>query len=131
MVLLDTNVVSYLLKGDTRAAAYAPLLEGNRLAISFMTVAELFEWAAIRRWGKPRREQLEQTLANYIVIPVDIALCRAWGQLRARQRFAGITITSQDAWIAATAVHHSLPLVTHNPGDFQHIDGIDVRSILL
>lgn len=44
MLLLDTIVVSYLLKGDTRAAAYAPLLEGNRLVLSFMTVAELFEW---------------------------------------------------------------------------------------
>ncbi len=43
IVLLDTNVVSYLFKGDTRALAYAPLLRGQRLAISFMTVAELFE----------------------------------------------------------------------------------------
>jgi predicted nucleic acid-binding protein len=52
IVLLDTNVVSYLFKGDTRGVAYAPLLNGNRLAISFMTVAELFEWAAIRNWGR-------------------------------------------------------------------------------
>ncbi len=28
-VLLDTNIVSYLFKGDTRAAAYAPLLLRN------------------------------------------------------------------------------------------------------
>ena len=131
MLLLDTNVVSYLLKGDTRAVAYAPLLEGNRLAISFMTVAELFEWAAVRRWGQPRQTQLEQALTNYVVIPVDIALCRTWGRLRAQQRVAGATIAPQDAWIAATALHYSLPLVTHNPGDFQPINGLDVRSILL
>jgi tRNA(fMet)-specific endonuclease VapC len=131
MLLLDTNVVSYLLKGDTRAAAYAPLLEGNRLALSFMTVAELFEWAAVRRWGQPRRKRLEQALTNYIVVPVDIALCRTWGRLRAQQRFAGVTIAPQDAWIAATALHHSLPLVTHNPGDFQSINGLEVLSILL
>lgn len=131
MLLLDTNVVSYLLKGDTRAVDYAPFLEGNRLAISFMIVAELFEWAAVRRWRQPRLMQLEQALANYVVIPTDIALCRSWGRLRAQQRFAGATIASQDAWIAATAPHHSLPLVTHNPGHSQHIDGLDVRSILL
>jgi hypothetical protein len=41
-VLLDTDVVSFLFKGDSRGAAYAPLLRGNRLALSFMTVAELF-----------------------------------------------------------------------------------------
>jgi hypothetical protein len=51
IVLLDTNVVSYLFKGDTRATAYAPLLQDHQLAISFMTVAELFEWAATRKWG--------------------------------------------------------------------------------
>lgn len=51
VVLLDTNVVAYLLKGDTRATAYAPLIANSQLAVSFMTVAELFEWAAIRKWG--------------------------------------------------------------------------------
>jgi tRNA(fMet)-specific endonuclease VapC len=55
IVLLDTNAVSYLFKGDTRATAYAPLLQGHRLAISFMTIAELFEWAMIWKWGRTRR----------------------------------------------------------------------------
>ncbi|MCS7291249.1 MAG: hypothetical protein NZ699_19190 [Roseiflexus sp.] len=32
--------------------------------------------------------------------------------------------------IAATALRHRIPLVTHNPGDFQHIAGLDVRSII-
>ncbi len=129
-VLLDTNIVSYLFKGDTRAAAYAPLLQGNRLAISFMTVAELFEWAATRKWGRTRVTRLEQTLATYLVIPIDVELCRIWGTLRARLRVAGKTIAPQDAWIAATALRHKLPLVTHNPSDFQHITGIEVLSTI-
>ena len=40
-VLLDTNIVSYLFKGDSRAALYAPHLLGRELAIAMMTVAEL------------------------------------------------------------------------------------------
>lgn len=130
IVLLDTNVVSYLLKGDTRATAYTPFLEGQRLAISFMTVAELFEWATIRKWGQPRLIRLERTLATYVIVPVDVELCRLWGSLRGQQQAAGRTIASQDAWIAATALRHRLPLVTHNPADFQDIAGIDVRSII-
>ncbi len=31
---------------------------------------------------------------------------------------------------AATALRHQLPLVTHNPGDFQHITCIEVRTII-
>jgi tRNA(fMet)-specific endonuclease VapC len=43
MLLLDTNIVSFIFKRDSRATAYAALLQGNRLAISFMTAAELFQ----------------------------------------------------------------------------------------
>ncbi len=129
-VLLDTNIVSCLFKGDSRADDYAGFIQGNRLAVSFATVAELFEWAALRQWGQSRITRLEQTLATYLVIPVDIELCRTWGRLRAQRQAAGRIIAPQDAWIAATALRHSLPLVTHNPADFQHIPGIDVRSQL-
>ncbi|MBA3532262.1 MAG: type II toxin-antitoxin system VapC family toxin [Ardenticatenales bacterium] len=130
LVLLDTNVVSYLFKGDTRSAAYASLLQSHRLAISFMTVAELFEWAITRKWGQTRLMRLEQTLATYIIIPADVELCRHWGGLRAQLQAAGRTIAPQDAWIGATALRHQLPLITHNPSDFQHIVGLEVRSII-
>ncbi len=129
IVLLDTNVVSFVFKGDSGAKLYAPLLQGNRLAISFMTVAELFEWAMTRKWGQPRLTRLEQTLATYLVIPVDMELCRTRGTLRAQQRAIGKTVASQDAWIAATAIRHRLPLITHNPSDFRHLPGVEVRSI--
>jgi tRNA(fMet)-specific endonuclease VapC len=42
-VLLDTNIVSYLFKGDTRSALYEPHLLNRELAIAMMTVAELFQ----------------------------------------------------------------------------------------
>ena len=62
VVLLDTNIVSFLLKGDSRAVLYAPHLQGRRLAISFMTVAELFQWAFVRGWGDSRQQALEINL---------------------------------------------------------------------
>lgn len=130
LVLLDTNIVSYLFKGDTRATAYAPFLQGHRLAISFMTVTELFEWATTRKWGQTRLTKLEQTLATYVIVPVDVELCRQWGVIRAQQQISGRTIAPQDAWIAATALRHGLPLVTHNPSDFRSIENLDVRSII-
>ncbi|MEY3222102.1 MAG: hypothetical protein RLZZ203_958 [Cyanobacteriota bacterium] len=130
ILLLDTNVVSYLFKGDTRALAYAPIIQGNRLAISFVTVAELYEWAAIKKWGENRLTQLEMTLTTYLVIPADIEVCRIWGKIRAQQRAAGITIASQDGWIAATAIRHQLPLITHNPRDFQNIPNLDILTII-
>jgi tRNA(fMet)-specific endonuclease VapC len=126
VVLLDTNIVSFVLKEDSRAQSYAPHLENRRLAISLMTVAELFQWAAIRKWGARRTSQLESSLRNYVILPFDIALCRLWGEIRARCRAAGRPISPQDAWIAATALQHGLPLITHNPADFETIEELEL-----
>ncbi|MEO0015414.1 MAG: hypothetical protein RLZZ535_3803 [Cyanobacteriota bacterium] len=66
ILVLDTDVVSFLLKGDSRSQKYAPILQGNQLALSFMTVAELFQWAAVRNWGASRTANLEKSLTNYL-----------------------------------------------------------------
>ncbi len=126
IVLVDTDVASFLFKGDSRAKLYAPQLQGHRLAISFMTVAELFQWAAVRNWGTRRIQQLEGKLDDYLIIPVDIELCRLWGQVRAECRAAGQPISPQDAWIAATARRHDLPLATHNVAHFEAVAGLEL-----
>jgi predicted nucleic acid-binding protein len=126
VILLDTNIVSFLLKGDSRARSYVPYLQDRMLAISFMTVAELFQWAAIRNWGARRMSQLETSLQSYIILPFDIALCRLWGEIRAKCRAVGRPISPQDAWIAATGLRHHLPLVTHNPTDFEVIEELEL-----
>ena len=125
-VLLDTNIVSFLMKEDSRIDLYKPHLQGRRLVISFMAVAELFQWAAMRNWGKQHTDQLTANLQNYIVLPFDIALCRIWGEIRAKRRAAGRPISPQDAWIAASALQHQLPLITHDAGDFEGIDGLEI-----
>lgn len=128
-ILLDTNVVSFLLKEDTWAKIYAPYLEGRILILSFMTVAELFQWAIIRNWGAQRMEQLELTLQAYTVLPFDLSLCRKWGEIRAKCRAAGHPISPQDAWIAATALQYNLSLITHDSTDFAIVEGLRLISV--
>ena len=42
--IVDTDVVSMMFKGDSRALQYLPHLTGRLLGISFMTLAELERW---------------------------------------------------------------------------------------
>jgi len=93
-----------------------------------MTVAELFQWAGVRKWGTQRIAQLEQTLTAYLIIPADLEMCRIWGAARSAGQAAGKSIAPQDAWIAATALRHQIPLVTNNASDFRTIADLDIRT---
>jgi len=121
LLLVDTDIASFIFKGSDYADPYTPLLNGHELALSFMTVAELFQWAILRQWGDRRLTQLEQYLLNYLVIPSDQPLCLEWANVRVERQNVERPISSQDAWIAATAIRHDLPLVTHNIKDFCEI----------
>ena len=128
VVIVDTDVVSFLFKGDTRAYEYRQHLQGKTLAISFMTVAELYQWAYSRNWGEQRLARLEERLRAYVVVPYDGELCKQWAMICVERRRMGSPISVQDAWIAATALRHECPLVTHNRSDFANITGLTVVS---
>ncbi len=126
-VVVDTSVVSYLLKGHSLGPAYWDrYLSGNLLGISFMTVAELYRWPLERMWSDRRLSALIEHLRGYVVMPYDDAMSWEWAKLMSRK---GRPISVADAWVAATAIAHQSPLVTHNVKHFSGIDGLEVLSI--
>lgn len=129
-VLFDTNVLSYMVKGDSRAIAYQLIVQDCTACLSFVTIAELYQWAAIRNWGARRLESLEEVLENFLVFLVDRTLCQIWAEVRVECRRNGFPISPQDAWIAATALHYDLPLVTHNPADFRAVSNLEIVTTL-
>lgn len=118
-VVVDTNVVSYVFKRDTRAECYATHLAGRFLMVSFQTVAELWYWAEARNWGAQPRRRLERLLQQFSVCPSSSQLSRRWGKVMAEGQNQGRPLLAGDAWIAATALELDLALITHNPGDFK------------
>jgi tRNA(fMet)-specific endonuclease VapC len=127
-LLVDTDVASFLFKPDTRAKLYEPHLRGSLPFVSFMTVAELEQWALLRNWGTARKARLEAHLQQFTLIPFDRPLCRQWAEVRYEGKTKGRKIETGDAWIAATALLYKLPLVTHNRAHFDWIGGLTVIS---
>lgn len=127
--VVDTNVVSYIFRGDSRADLYRHYLDGKRVAISFMTIAELRGWSLVRDWGPRRQTNLNHYLDRFTVFYADRALCHTWAEITAEGERTGRPITAADAWIAAPAVHEGIPLVTHNRRHFERISGIEVVSL--
>ena len=127
-VVVDTDVVSFLFKRDTRAERYRPRLDAQLPIISFMTVAELEQWTLVRSWGTRRRQELIDYLRRYLIEQSSPDLCRRWAEAMDGSRRLGRPLLTADAWVAATALFYSVPLVTNNAGDFMGVQGLTVIS---
>ena len=55
-IVLDTDVVLFLFKRDSRLDLYLPHLKDREWLISFMTEAELEQWALVAGWSSQRIE---------------------------------------------------------------------------
>jgi tRNA(fMet)-specific endonuclease VapC len=127
-VLLDTDVFSFFFKRDTRRELYAAAVANRQLCVAFMTVAELKRWAIERNWSAKRREELEQVLKHYVVLPYDADMAEAWAQAAVACKRTGREIACGDCWIAAAALRHGIPLLTHNGKHFRTVPGLNIVS---
>jgi tRNA(fMet)-specific endonuclease VapC len=118
VLVVDTDVISYLFKQDTRGDLYKPHLQGHLLLISPMTRAELEAWALEHNWGQARREEMRVHLKQFLLMPFHEELCVKWAEATDSARRRGRSINSSDAWVAAVALHYDVPLVTHNKSDY-------------
>lgn len=120
--MLDTNTVSYIIKGKSPAARVrlAALSQDEVACISVITEAELLYGIARSGSGEQRRKSLEWFLARLKVHAWGREAAAAYGMLRARQEATGKSLGPLDTQIAAHAVAVGALLVT-NDHAFQHV----------
>jgi predicted nucleic acid-binding protein len=126
--VVDTDIFSFFLKKDTRAGLYKTHTDGHLLFLSFMTVAELERWAALYNWGRSKTSLLEKSFKRYVIQHSNREICKIWAEIMSGSKRAGLNISIADAWIASTAIHLQIPLITNNAKDFQKISGLTIIS---
>ncbi len=127
-LLIDTDVVSFTYKKDSRADLYEPHLKGNLLVLSFMTLAELNLWTLGNSWNEKRKRNFAAFLKNYLIIYSDEKLCEIWVNIKIESKRKGRPIETADARVAAVALAFDVLLVTHNHKHFQYISGLQIIS---
>lgn len=123
--LLDTNTVSYLLKGQSphaRKKLHA-MREEDTVAISSITEAEIRYGLAKRPVAAEVRSAIEQFLLKTDIYPWDSEAAAAYGTMRARLESEGKILGNMDLLIAAHAVAIGAVLVTSDRG-FKNAHGI-------
>jgi tRNA(fMet)-specific endonuclease VapC len=118
--LLDTDICSAQLRGNRKVQSKI-MLHGGQLAVSTITLGELYVWA-FGRGAPPRRLLgLNALLRIMTVLSADDSVARKYGEMQATFIESGRRKPLADLFIAATAIVHGLVLVTHNTRHFQDI----------
>jgi predicted nucleic acid-binding protein len=93
-----------------------------------MNLAELERWQLERNWGPVRKAELAQHLTRYVVLPASRELCAKWAEVSWEARRKGRPIQAADAWIAASALHYQVPLITNNSSDYRIISRLQLLT---
>lgn len=134
-VVVDTNVFGADLRpaGWPLAEAYAELIGGRSILLSFVTVAELDYGARRAGWGDKRRKALDHLVNAATIVWPGPGLLQSYAKLRAVCAEHGHGLADPrheaDRWIAATAHFLRVPLVT-NDGVFRDAPGLEVLTLL-
>ncbi len=126
IVGVDTNIISYIFRKDTRASLYEQHLVGRLKVIAAQTFAELELLPLQNSWSEKKHRKLRELLNDYLIIEADKKIGLKWAQIQFEARKNGTPVSVSDAWIAATALAYSIPLVTHNYKDFKNISDLQI-----
>ena len=133
MVLLDTNVVSELMRAapSREVLVWMDELPPRELFVTAVTEAEVRTGITILPAGARRRglaEAAERTLGGLFagrILLFDSSAARAYAEIAASSRATGRPISQSDCQIAAIARSRSMAVATRNVRDFSET-GIEV-----
>lgn len=129
--LVDTNVISELRKGrraHAKVRAWFDSVDEGALFLSVLVIGELRQGIeGLRRRDPTAAAHLDRWLRELLhshaerVLAVDTAVAEQWGRLNVPDRISAV-----DGMLAATALVHSLTLVTRN---VRHVQRTGVRHL--
>jgi tRNA(fMet)-specific endonuclease VapC len=124
-VILDTNALAAFVDGD---AGVGDVLRRQPLAaIPVIALGEFRYGIAQSKRRAAYEAWLETHLIHFDILAVTDETAVAYAALRVSLRRSGRPIPANDAWIAALALQHRLPVLSRDE-HFDVVPGLDRRS---
>ena len=126
-LLLDTTFLIDAERAGT--SAHDAIADDDEVAVAAVTIAELVAGVhlAEAKWRAARRRFVSRILDEVPVLPYDLAVAAAHGDLLAATRRSGRPRGAHDLIIAATARAAHRIVVTADPGAFAGLPGVTCR----
>ncbi|MBW1864954.1 MAG: type II toxin-antitoxin system VapC family toxin [Deltaproteobacteria bacterium] len=129
MYLLDTNIISYWMRGDRRVIDRVKKQAPSNLFLSTITLAEILygiEKSTVKK--KERQLKIEQISSLLGMYSFDEAAAGEYAVIRVQLEREGRVISERDTQIASIAMANKLTVVTHNVKEFGRIDKLKVED---
>jgi len=124
VIVIDTNIVSEMMRHDPDDKVAAWIDRAGRLHTTAVTLAEIDHGIARLPEGA-RRDRLAATAAvvfadfDDLILPFDARAARRYGGIVSGRESAGRPIATADAQIAAICASRQATLATRNTTDFE------------
>ena len=126
MLILDSNIISYYLRGDPQIVPRVQALAPAEVGVPAIVEYEL-RYGLLRlpqEAARPRLAALMQLLQPMQRLPFDSDCAAHAARIRVELEAAGTPIGPHDTLIAATAMRHQATLVTRNVREFSRVSGL-------
>jgi len=117
--LVDTDWVIHYLNGRPDIVARILDLGPHGIAMSMISLAELYEGVFYSREPRRSEEALQDFLRGIQLLGIDDEIMRVFGRERGRLRAEGKTIGDFDLLIGATGLQRGLTVLTNNRRHFE------------
>ncbi len=123
MVLVDTDVLIWYLRGNEKAYKAIDTLDG--FSISVVTYMELVQGVRNKQELNSLRQALHVWDCKVLYITEEIS---AKAMFALEQHFLSHTVRLADALIGSTAVVYGLPLLTGNDKHYKIMKGLQIKK---
>ncbi len=127
--LIDTDWIIHYLLGAKPVREKLQQFRSEGLAVSVISLAEVYEGVFYSRDPEASRKGFEDFLENVSILGVDEEVCRMFARERGKLRKQGNLIGDFDLLIASTCLFHELTLLTNNVRHFERVDGLQLVSV--
>jgi tRNA(fMet)-specific endonuclease VapC len=127
LYMLDTDIVSFALRGIGDVSARISERKRSEICISAITLAEL-RFGAERRGSKKIHRAVEVFVSEVEVLPFDDAAASRFGTVAVTLARSGKPIGQIDTLIAAHALSVDATLVTNNQRHFSIVRGLRLEN---
>jgi tRNA(fMet)-specific endonuclease VapC len=127
MILLDTDTCIEILRGN-QSVINKRIETGELVAISFMTVGELYYGAEKSTSSNKNRRLVAEFILSVNVINTDIQIMQKFGEIKAQLTLKSTPLADTDILIAATSLTLCKKLITGNIKHFEKIDDLVIEN---